>query len=105
MIAAIARSICFVFAISASILRTPAQSPSPSPSVIIPDESTAIRVAEAIFATKYNVKTMEGERPYKAHLSQGVWLVWGTVPKDAMGQTLFVQIDQKAGCVLRMGPD
>lgn len=80
-----------------------AQSPPPSPRLMIPDEVTAIRVGEAIVASTYNIKTMEGERPYKANLSRGVWHVWGTVPKDALGETVFVDINQKDGCILRVG--
>ena len=80
-----------------------AQSPPPSPQPRIPDETTAIRIAEAIVASTYDAKTMEGERPYKANLSEGVWHVWGTVPKDAFGETLFVDINQKDGCILRVG--
>ena len=72
---------------------------------MISDEATAIRVAEAIVASRYNLKTMEGERPYKANLSQGVWHVWGTVPKDAFGETIFVDINQKDGCIMRVGAD
>jgi hypothetical protein len=89
--------------LAAAFDTTSAQSPTASPRVTIPDEATAIRVAEAVLTSAYTAKDMEGSRPYKAHLSDGVWLVWGTVPKDAVGEPLFVQIDQARGCILRLG--
>ena len=99
---AMVRHIC-VLALAAMVHATWAQSPEPSPEVIIPDEATAIQVAEAILVSKHSVRDMEGSRPYKAVLTKGVWRVWGTVPKDAVGVVPFVDIDQKAGCILAVG--
>ena len=94
---------CVIPAFAAMLQTAAAQSPTASPQPIIPDEAAAIRVAEAILTSTFNAKTMEAERPYKAYLSEGVWHVWGTVPKGALGLTAFVDIDQKAGCILRAG--
>ena len=79
------------------------QSPSPSPRIVIRDKASAIRVAESILASAYGIKEMEGNRPYKAFLLNGVWKVTGTVPKDAVGDPLFVDLDQEAGCVVALG--
>jgi hypothetical protein len=80
-----------------------AQSPSPLPRHAIRDSASAIRIAEVILTSAYGDKSMQGSRPYQAVLVDGVWKVTGTVPKDALGSPLFVDLDQQAGCVVALG--
>ena len=51
----------------------------------VPDEQTAIAIAERILASAYGRKNMEGSRPYKATLVGNIWRVHGTAPKEAVG--------------------
>ena len=45
---------------------------------VVPDEKTAIRIAEAVVAATYGERSMVGERPFKAKLINDVWTVVGS---------------------------
>jgi hypothetical protein len=44
----------------------------------VPDDTTAIRIAEAVWYPIYGTPQISGKRPFYAHLSRGVWTVTGT---------------------------
>lgn len=46
----------------------------------VPDEKTAIRIAEAVVAARYGERTMIGDRPFTARLRGDVWTVVGSDP-------------------------
>jgi hypothetical protein len=45
----------------------------------VPDEATAVKVAEAALIRVYGKKQIESERPLHAQLDGDVWTVWGTL--------------------------
>jgi len=45
----------------------------------VPDEATAVKIAEAALIQVYGKEQIESERPFHATLSSGVWRVAGTV--------------------------
>jgi hypothetical protein len=76
-----------------------AQAPTPK-NGFIPDEHTAILVAEAILSPIYGEDNIKGERPFHATLTQGVWTVEGSLPPGWDGGVAMIRIDQRTGAVL-----
>lgn len=81
-----------------------AQSDSPK-NGYVPDESTAIRVAEAVFIPIYGEKHVRSERPFQATLKGNVWMVKGSLAKPAkageivFGGTMLAEIERTTGCI------
>lgn len=78
------------------------------PKLLVPDEQTAIALAEAILFRAYGRETIEAQRPYKVSLTDGEWYLFGTLPEDTeeggvMGGTFRIVISQKDGCVRSVG--
>ena len=101
------RSLCLVVLILAFSASASAQLPQPAgtgaPSTdAVPDASTAIRIAEAVWLPIYGDRIYE-KRPFVATLRGEVWLVSGTLPKDALGGVPQVRIAKRDGRVLEVG--
>jgi hypothetical protein len=77
-----------------------AQAPAPK-NGFIPDETTAIKVAEAILAPIYGEKQILSERPFHATLTDGAWTVSGSLPaKWDVGGVATIRIDKQTGAVI-----
>jgi hypothetical protein len=64
---------------------------------VVPNEATAIKIAEAIWLPIYGKKIYE-DLPFKAELrDSSVWIVQGTLPKGMKGGTAYIEI-QKRDC-------
>ena len=79
------------------------------PNGFIPDEKTAIAVAEAVLMPVYGMKHIEHERPFKAVLKDQVWRVSGTLNCGTlrpgvvcMGGTAVVEISKTDGRIISM---
>ena len=69
----------------------------------VPDESTAVNVAEAVAAAEYGEATIQNEKPFHARLYGNVWLVHGTLhPEGSYGGTAVVKLDKRDGKILFM---
>ncbi|HWY67799.1 MAG TPA: NTF2 fold immunity protein [Terriglobales bacterium] len=78
--------------------------------VAVPDEATAVRVAEKALAKVYGEKKIASERPFKASLRDGIWKVWGTlyckdqhgnmITDACVGGVASAQVRQRDGKVL-----
>lgn len=67
----------------------------------VPDEATAIRVAEAICVGMFGPSVLEKERPFTAKLEgQEVWIVTGSLPKGFDGGVAMVWISKTDGKIL-----
>jgi len=64
----------------------------------VPDEKTAIKVAEAIWIPIYGEKVLD-KKPFKATISEDgtIWTVKGTVPKGMLGGFPIIEI-RKSDC-------
>jgi NTF2 fold immunity protein len=69
----------------------------------VPDEKTAIAIAEAVWAPIYGEKKIANEKPFKAKLKDGTWTVEGSLPKLTVGGVAVARISQKDGCILSIG--
>lgn len=68
----------------------------------IPDEITALIVAEAILLPIYGENKINSEKPFKAELKGGVWYIRGTLPENLKGGTAMVEISKETGEILRV---
>ena len=78
---------------------------------LVPDATTAIKIAEAVLTPVYGKEKIESERPFKAKLESGVWTVSGTlhcsdgkggVTTSCVGGTAEVKLSKADGRILRM---
>ena len=67
----------------------------------VPDEATAIRVAEKALISIYGRKQIESERPFIATLTGNVWEVHGYMPPLSVGGVAQIWIDKRNGHILR----
>jgi NTF2 fold immunity protein len=77
------------------------RSPKP-PSGFVPDESTAIKIALAVWEPIYGKSEIAEQAPYRASLKDGVWVVSGSLPVGSLGGTAIAEIAKEDGRVLRV---
>jgi hypothetical protein len=78
------------------------------PGGLVPDEQTAIKIAEAILFPIYGEKEIRGQKPYVVKLKDGKWSIDGSMPKSKSGElivggTFHIIISQKDARVLEIG--
>jgi hypothetical protein len=78
-----------------------AQAPEPKDG-FVPDEKTSIRVAEAILPPICGEECVVHQRPFRATLTKGVWIVSGAPPKQGTrgGGAVEIRIDRRTGAVI-----
>ena len=76
--------------------------PSLTEEWICADEQTAITIAIAVWTPIYGKTQIENEKPYKAKLNNGVWIVTGTLPEGYDGETAVAEISQEDGRILKV---
>ncbi len=65
----------------------------------VPDEATAIRIAEAVLAPIYGDRKVAAERPYHAVLTGNIWSVEGTLHTQLGGVSL-VKLRREDGAII-----
>jgi hypothetical protein len=68
----------------------------------VPDEKTAVRIAEAVLIPVYGETQIVGQRPFKAQLRNGVWTVKGSLPQGIDGGTALAEIRRSDGKIIRI---
>jgi hypothetical protein len=68
----------------------------------VPDTKTAIKIAVAVWEPIYGEKQIASEKPYNAVLTNGVWTVQGSLPKDWVGGVAIAEIVKDDGRILRV---
>ncbi len=63
----------------------------------VPDASTAVAVAYAVAIPAYGKPQIDSEKPLRAQLRDGKWIVLGTLHGARESGTLVVQIEQMTG--------
>ena len=72
----------------------------------VPDEATAVRIAEAVFIPIYGEKQVKSEGPFYARAEGDHWVVTGTLPSSRkpnellFGGSMTVEINRETGCIL-----
>ena len=73
------------------------------PGGYVPDETTAIAIAKAVWIPIYGKEQIESEAPFVATLKEGAWHVHGTLPKGYYrGGTAEAVISKRDGQILRV---
>ena len=81
------------------------------PGGLVPNEHTAVAIAEAVLFPIYGENEIRGQKPYVVKLVEGKWIINGSMPKakdtqDAIvGGTFHIVILQRDGRVLEIGHD
>jgi len=60
----------------------------------VPDERTAIAIAEAVLIPIYGEEHIKSERPFKATLKGGTWHIEGYLPEGLVGGVAEVRISK-----------
>lgn len=68
----------------------------------VPDEATAIRIAEAVLIPIYGQASLNKEKPFKATLTNETWIVKGTLPKGFKGGVAIVELSKKDASISRV---
>src|SRR6266487_1248792 len=66
----------------------------------VPDEKTAIHVAEAVLTAIYGQKQVKSEEPLSAKLRNGVWTVEGTIAEGVEGGVAIIKISKANGTII-----
>jgi hypothetical protein len=72
------------------------------PDGYVPNADTATKIAVAVWSPIYGAKTIQDEKPFKAHLKNDVWTVEGSLPKGRHGGVAIAEIAKKDGRILRV---
>lgn len=56
----------------------------------VPDAETAIKVAVAVWEPIYGAQAIADQKPYRAHLTNGIWIVEGSLPESSPEQGIYV---------------
>jgi len=68
----------------------------------VPNEATAIKIAIAVWTPIYGVEISKN-KPYKAKLKNGVWLVEGSLPANfTLGGVPYIEIQKTDGKILKV---
>ena len=65
------------------------------------NEATAIRIAEAVWLSFYGEQIYE-QRPFRAQLVKGIWIVTGSLPKDCPGGVPIARIRREDGQIVQV---
>jgi len=66
----------------------------------VPDQETAVKIAEAILTPIYGASQVQAEKPFVASLKREVWTVTGHLPEGADGGVAEVRISKLTGEIL-----
>ena len=72
------------------------------PSGYVPDETTAITIAKAVWIPIYGKDRIESQAPFVATLVNGAWYIRGTLPEGYLGGTAEAVISKRDGQILRV---
>jgi hypothetical protein len=62
------------------------------PSGFVPDERTAVAIAEAVLIPIYGKEQINSEKPLMAKLKDGIWTVQGSLPKGWDGGVAILKL-------------
>ncbi len=71
----------------------------------VPDEETAIRIAEAVWIGIYGKEKVESQKPFRVELEYDVWIVRGSFPKGGSEGALIARISKVNGTIFEVGQD
>ncbi len=67
----------------------------------VPDAATAIKIAIAFWEPIYGRNNVARNKPFRAKLKNGIWIVDGSLPAERVDRLPVTKIDQKDGRSVR----
>ena len=67
----------------------------------VPNKTTAIKIAEAVWFPIYG-ESIYKKKPYKVKLENGVWIIEGTLPSASKGGVPYIEIQKIDGKILKV---
>ena len=67
----------------------------------VPNKTTAIKIAEAVWLPIYG-ESIYKKRPYTVKLKNGVWIIEGTLPSASKGGVPYIEIQKADGKILKV---
>jgi len=93
-------ALILLLCLSACVAAQPdGQSRAKSRKNYVPDEQTAIKIAEAVLIPIYGSQKVAAERPFHAHLNGNIWTIEGTLHSDN-GGVAMVRMERSDGRIL-----
>ncbi|MCB2377986.1 YbbC/YhhH family protein [Hymenobacter sp. BT635] len=71
-------------------------------SVLLPDQATAVAVAEPIVFRVYGKANIVRQRPYEVYRIDGFWYISGTLPAGCDGGVFEIILNAKTSEVLKL---
>lgn len=68
----------------------------------VPNDVTAIRIAEAVWEPIYGKENISRQQPLKASLANEVWTVVGSLAEGSKGGVALAEIRKQDGRILRV---
>jgi hypothetical protein len=68
----------------------------------VPTKEVAIKIAVAVWEPIYGAEHIASKKPYRAHLTNGVWIVEGSLPEGVVGGVPEAEISKNDGRILRV---
>jgi hypothetical protein len=68
----------------------------------VPDERTAMRIAESVLVRRYGRDQIESEKPLRVTLHDTIWIVTGTLPPGHLGGVAEIEINKADGRIMRV---
>jgi hypothetical protein len=99
------RALSYLIAVICSLAIALASEPKHNyipPSGYVPDDATAVKIAVAVWEPIYGSKHIAQKKPFHATLKDGIWTVYGSLPKNAVGGVPEAEIAQRDGRILRI---
>jgi hypothetical protein len=72
------------------------------PGGLVPNQRTAIAIAEAVLFPIYGEKVIHDQRPYVVKHIDGKWIIDGTLPRGLVGGTFHIVIRQRDARVIEI---
>jgi hypothetical protein len=102
----ISKSIIRTFVLASLAMPVAAADSSPHSyapkSGFVPNESTAIAIAIAVWTPIYGEDAIARQKPYTATLVNDTWIVEGSLPKGILGGVARAEIAKRNGRILRV---
>jgi hypothetical protein len=86
-------------AVSTALAQAPTYKPAKG---FVPDEKTAIAIAEAVLKPVYGDEQIRSEEPFHATLKDDVWTIDGYIPPEDFGGVATVRLSRTDGRILYM---
>jgi hypothetical protein len=72
------------------------------PKGFVPDQTTAVLIAEAILTPIYGADEISRQRPFNATEINSQWLVVGSIKENQVGGVASIVIDKQSGKIIRV---